>query len=74
MPGGQLGKAGGRGPGMAVRRQEMLSGPRGSGIPGSEQKARGISAACPVLFGLGNSSLPLFLHLQSGDVATASFR
>ena len=74
MPGGQLGKAGGRGPGMPVHLREILSGPRGSRSPGSEQKARGIPAACPVLFGLSNSSLPLFLHLQSGDVATASFR
>lgn len=43
---GAAGQGWGQGTGMAVRRQEMLSGPRGSGIPGSEQKARHL-CCCP---------------------------
>lgn len=59
---------------MAVHLRKMLSGPRGSGIPGSEQKAGVTSATCSMLCDRGNFSLPLFLHLQSRDITTASFR
>lgn len=71
---GQLGKGRGRELGMAVRLRKMPSGLRGSGIPGSEQKAGDTSATCSTLCDGGNFSLPPFLHLQSGDVTTASFR
>lgn len=59
---------------MAVRLRKTRSGPRGGGIPGSEQKVRGGSLPPAPGCDPGTSSLPLFLHLQSGGVTAASFR
>uniref|UniRef100_A0A8B9YAR5 Solute carrier family 2 member 11 n=1 Tax=Bos mutus grunniens TaxID=30521 RepID=A0A8B9YAR5_BOSMU len=47
---------------------------RGQWDPGLRTEGGDTSATCSMLCDGGNSSLPPFLHLQSGDVTTASFR